>query len=447
VWMSWAAVLSVAAGFGWYGFGWLLREMQIETVVGEPFGGLYWLMTVVLPGYASFRYPAKLLVVASLGLSVLASWGWDDAFSGKSRVGRWFPWLGGLSLLGLIASLAVRPWFGGWLADVKPDMLFGPLDVAGAANDMSFAFAQTAVLCGLFYLLIRKASGANDSRLQRFQAAALLLVAIDLAVANGWMVACSPAGQWHEKSAVAEAIAKQHARRHGESAMPARVYRHPLWMRPSWREAGSADRMKESMQWDHATLWPKYNLADRISVLDVQGAMKPRKKGSELFSASSLAEYVILPGDKRLRGAERVPVDVPDVSLWIPKIGPQLVFLDEGKGGRGLSRWELLRHDPSRVEVEVELARPGTIVLSEQFYPGWRLWVKSDDKQPREVPIIETGGSLRGAKLPAGRHKLVYSYRPTSVYLGAIISGIAWLLVLVMSAIWIRDVLCKRTVG
>ena len=49
--------------------------------VGDEVGGLYWLMTVVLPGYVYFRYPAKLLVIAALGLSMLAARGWDDALS------------------------------------------------------------------------------------------------------------------------------------------------------------------------------------------------------------------------------------------------------------------------------------------------------------------------------------------------------------------------------
>ena len=41
-------------------------------------GGPYWFMTVALPGFGSFRYPGKLLVIASLGLCGLAGLGWDE---------------------------------------------------------------------------------------------------------------------------------------------------------------------------------------------------------------------------------------------------------------------------------------------------------------------------------------------------------------------------------
>ena len=40
LWMSWAVVRTVAASFGWYGLGWLMREINVDAGVGAPFGGL-----------------------------------------------------------------------------------------------------------------------------------------------------------------------------------------------------------------------------------------------------------------------------------------------------------------------------------------------------------------------------------------------------------------------
>ena len=96
---------------GSYGLGWLVHEIQIVAgrdpagpwLVGSPFGGLYWLMTVLLPGYVYFRYPAKLLVIAALALSMLAVRGWDRALAGPSPgMRRGLLCLGGLSLLGTL---------------------------------------------------------------------------------------------------------------------------------------------------------------------------------------------------------------------------------------------------------------------------------------------------------------------------------------------------------
>ena len=55
--------------------GWLskfIRPIGINTQLGPQVGGLYWWMNMLLPKYFAFRYPAKLFVVASLALSVLA---------------------------------------------------------------------------------------------------------------------------------------------------------------------------------------------------------------------------------------------------------------------------------------------------------------------------------------------------------------------------------------
>ena len=128
VWLSWTAVAAVVASFGWFAPGWLVQECYeaagcsaADCPVGAPFGGLYWLMTLVLPGYASFRYPAKLLVVAALALSVLAARGFDGVTAGPSvRFRRGLLWLGGASLLGAIVALAIRPFWPAWFAAAGP---------------------------------------------------------------------------------------------------------------------------------------------------------------------------------------------------------------------------------------------------------------------------------------------------------------------------------------
>ncbi len=83
-WLSWALLWSVLASLGWYGPVWLLSEWR--QLGGEPLaaehwsgsvGGLYWLMVVALPGYVYFRFPAKLLVIATLAISLLAGIGLD----------------------------------------------------------------------------------------------------------------------------------------------------------------------------------------------------------------------------------------------------------------------------------------------------------------------------------------------------------------------------------
>ncbi len=96
-WVSWCVVLTALGSLGVFGIGWMVHSIWCSVpgndprvhLLGDHVGGLYWLMVVCLPGYAQFRYPAKLLVVAALGISLLAARGWDRAFvRGDSRTGR-----------------------------------------------------------------------------------------------------------------------------------------------------------------------------------------------------------------------------------------------------------------------------------------------------------------------------------------------------------------------
>ena len=85
----------------------------------------------------------------------------------------------------------------------------------------------------------------------------------------------------------------------------------------------------------------------------------------------------------------------------------------------------IMTDDPTLVELEVALRSTGLVVLADICYPGWTLEI---DGRPAE--ILRTNRAMRGAVVPAGRHRLVYRYRPRSVVIGAAVSaigGLAWL--------------------
>jgi hypothetical protein len=86
----------------------------------------------------------------------------------------------------------------------------------------------------------------------------------------------------------------------------------------------------------------------------------------------------------------------------------------------------IAHYEPQRVEIEAELATPGLVLLSDLFYPGWELTVETDGQRQR-FPIVRTNRVMRGALLPAGKHRLVYAYRPARFYCGAAISVAGWL--------------------
>lgn len=75
------------------------------------------------------------------------------------------------------------------------------------------------------------------------------------------------------------------------------------------------------------------------------------------------------------------------------------------------------------VECLVDLSQSGVLVLLDLDYPGWTVTV---DGQPAKSLRIDK--LFRGVKLEAGAHQVVWSYRPRSVWVGAVISVITLLL-------------------
>lgn len=79
----------------------------------------------------------------------------------------------------------------------------------------------------------------------------------------------------------------------------------------------------------------------------------------------------------------------------------------------------IVRYTPNRIVVEAESAGPGLLVLSEVWYPGWR--VAADGER---VPLWRVEGVLRGAYLDAGRHTVEFDYHPWTVWAGGGVSGL-----------------------
>lgn len=87
-------------------------------------------------------------------------------------------------------------------------------------------------------------------------------------------------------------------------------------------------------------------------------------------------------------------------------------------------------YSPQRVEMTARLEKPGIVILADVFYNGWKLTV---DGKPQE--IIRTNRMMRGALLPSGDHKLVYTYEPESFQLGTKITAVS-AICLVFLGIW-----------
>ncbi len=73
--------------------------------------------------------------------------------------------------------------------------------------------------------------------------------------------------------------------------------------------------------------------------------------------------------------------------------------------------------EPEALEVDVESARPGLLVLAEPWFPGWTATVDGND-----VPCVPANGWMRGVPLAAGHSKVVLRYASTYLKPGLALS-------------------------
>lgn len=87
---------------------------------------------------------------------------------------------------------------------------------------------------------------------------------------------------------------------------------------------------------------------------------------------------------------------------------------------------------PHQVTIEAATPSPRLLVLKDLAYPGWQVAV--DGQTVTGVTV----GMFRGVQIPPGQHTVVWSYRPSSVYWGALGSGLGVVWLGLLTASWRR---------
>ena len=100
--------------------------------------------------------------------------------------------------------------------------------------------------------------------------------------------------------------------------------------------------------------------------------------------------------------------------VWIEKDKRlELSAYLNGKPPRPTETVKVSYPNPQRVELEVNLESAGIVVLADIHYPGWKLSIDG-----QSAPIYKVNRVMRGAAVPDGFHRLVYSYEPRSFQIG-----------------------------
>jgi hypothetical protein len=95
----------------------------------------------------------------------------------------------------------------------------------------------------------------------------------------------------------------------------------------------------------------------------------------------------------------------------------------------------------NRVLINTQLSQPGVLVLTDAFYPGWKVFVGGD-----EHPIRRANYLFRGVELPAGNHEVEFIYDPISFKIGLLISLLTAIVLIVVPCVaWnARRVILRR---
>lgn len=266
--LSWCLVATVLAGLGRYGLGWLLAEIHYhlggtgELAVGEPFGGLYWLGTLILPNYVYFRYPAKIWIMATLAISLLAAIGLQPMLRAAGIRQRLLRRSSAILAISLALAAFVRflpiPWHA-LLQHATPDEPFGPLQIESVAPRLVVSFLHTCLLATVFLVILR-----YGRKLGRLATAWTLVIvtAVELTAAHHSLVALVPE----------RCLSDQQFVDLDRTNPPTRIVREGIAY-PQWQTAGSPFRLMEVVQANSESLFPKHHLTQNLAILGSRHSM------------------------------------------------------------------------------------------------------------------------------------------------------------------------------
>ncbi len=111
--------------------------------------------------------------------------------------------------------------------------------------------------------------------------------------------------------------------------------------------------------------------------------------------------------DLDLRRRAVVETDIPAGALARPERAPS-----------DPAQTTIASYGAGRVELVVRNPRPGLLVLTDTFFPGW-----TADVNGRRHEIVRVDGAFRGVWLAEGEHRIVFRYLPRTFLVGAAIGG------------------------
>lgn len=459
--VTWLTILFALGSTGWYGAGWLLREAigtvsEPHTGLQPPAFGIYWWMVVLLPGFAGFRYPAKLMVAASLGISLLAGLQLSSSATDRlKRSRRVACGVFALSAIGFFATFA--PGLVGLMQGIPADSSFGPFDAPGAIRDLRITFVHALAVSGFFWLAV-KWSASSEQKTRRGVLALVALALVDVAIANAWLLVAVPADTI---SNLNQRVALPQIPLSSEAPRRIRRLESAENQPQTFSESSSDKRLAEIIDFQHKSLFPKFHLTQKVELIGSFQSIEPldlqwfnqavRPDQDWLLGIEADSSGRKSPHSDRIRPAGLVrdwhPAEFSRQTYLDPRLRSQFIQSvrddlaclerDEPLVEFGQSDY---RHGlgiigriwcPGPTFV-VESAGPVWLVVPDYWDPGWRVTLKDENLNETQVSPQRFAGIFTAVPIPAaGAFVVRFHYKPGSFSWGRFLSiaTLSWIVV------------------
>ena len=465
--LSWMVALSLLASLGGYGLGWLIEEVRgaagsTHELVYKPVGGLYWFMVVFLPGYVYFRFPAKLTVIATLGLSLLAARGFDRIRVATSAFRNACGVVGGVS-----GACAAATWFASSslsqaLVDIPAGAVFGPFDVNGSIHHLTLAFLHVALVCGGI-------AGVLATRMHSRHLIIAAVSVVEICVANQALLTSVPASAFLP---------------HGQGSVTqggSRLYRGaaPSVSPPEFSKTSSPARSAELIAWQRQARFARFNLLDPTPVVRTAvtlSSLTHEAFVSELRRADSTGELLrnllCVSRDRQLGDCVVRPrVWIPDTLTVLEPLvdnhpdriqvrsrevahilaaanDPRRVAVIETTDFERDVPWfeqlegeqrscQIVTDTPQRVDVVVQTDSECLLILADTYGDDWQVSLHHRASTDAAVTkLLRVNRVMRGVLVPAGDTRVVFQYRPRTFWMGVLVSACSWLAVIGAGLYW-----------
>ncbi|MCC6511004.1 MAG: hypothetical protein IT423_18020 [Pirellulaceae bacterium] len=432
---------------------WIGAHEWRDQLPADEVGGVYWLLTQIVPGYDAFRYPAKWSVWFALGLTLCAAQAidqWPSRHSPVHRparqharlhVKRLCLWIGSIGLMSLLLwgilnfSVGMSVYVGQWWQQVRPDPWLGRINIAAVRWTIFSSLVLATFVSLATYGALRYLPGRHQPLW------ILCLVALELGCATrAWLVSTPPP--------------VVHASPDGSNALPTRVWAHAG--RASFEgiddPSTDGDRVSRQVKYQQQFALGKLhllqagtgNLAALTSLTPraLANARRPLLESDTLQSEnkdldSALAWLGVsrrLVRDDQLRWQS---IDDPrPICEWLP----EPLAIEDAQPDRRRAQQNTLyvkKLSASQLRLEVECYRPGEIVVRLLQDGGWQSRLISLDN-PRDVRTMKPESSHLGLfqtlAVPIGNWTIELDYEAPGLRAGASLSLFSLSLCLILAS-------------